>query len=76
MEIQTDRLIVRPFRPDDWRDLVDYLSLPANRRRTGSGCGSRAFEWAGVLGRGAPSRSQDDRPPLLRARRTRRAADL
>ncbi len=28
MEIQTDRLIVRPFRPDDWRDLFDYLSLP------------------------------------------------
>jgi [ribosomal protein S5]-alanine N-acetyltransferase len=28
MEIQTDRLIVRQFRPDDWRDLHDYLSLP------------------------------------------------
>lgn len=28
MEIQTDRLIVRPIRPDDWRHLFDYLSLP------------------------------------------------
>ncbi len=28
MEIQTERLIVRPFRPDDWRDLLEYLSLP------------------------------------------------
>jgi RimJ/RimL family protein N-acetyltransferase len=28
MEIHTERLIVRPFRPDDWRDLFDYLSLP------------------------------------------------
>ena len=28
MEIQTDRLIVRPFRPDDWQGLFDYLSLP------------------------------------------------
>jgi [ribosomal protein S5]-alanine N-acetyltransferase len=28
MRIQTDRLVVRPFRPDDWRDLLDYLSLP------------------------------------------------
>jgi ribosomal-protein-alanine N-acetyltransferase len=28
MEAQTDRLIVRPFRPDDWRHLLDYLSLP------------------------------------------------
>ena len=28
MEIQTDHLIVRPFRPDDWRDLFDYLSRP------------------------------------------------
>ena len=28
MEIQTDRLIVRAFRPDDWRDLFDYLSRP------------------------------------------------
>lgn len=30
--IQTDRLIVRPFRPDDWRDLLDYLSLPETYR--------------------------------------------
>jgi [ribosomal protein S5]-alanine N-acetyltransferase len=29
MEIQTDRLIVRRFRPGDWSDLFDYLSLPA-----------------------------------------------
>jgi ribosomal-protein-alanine N-acetyltransferase len=28
MEIETDRLIVRPFRPDDWQDLFAYLSLP------------------------------------------------
>ena len=28
MEIQTERLVVRPFRPDDGRDLFDYLSLP------------------------------------------------
>ncbi len=28
MEIQTDRLTVRPLRRDDWRDLLDYLSLP------------------------------------------------
>ena len=28
MEIQTDRLLVRPFRPDDWRDLFAYLSRP------------------------------------------------
>ena len=27
--IETDRLSVRPFRPDDWRDLYAYLSLPA-----------------------------------------------
>jgi RimJ/RimL family protein N-acetyltransferase len=26
--IETNRLIVRPFRPDDWRDLLAYLSLP------------------------------------------------
>ena len=26
--IETGRLIVRPFRPDDWRDLLAYLSLP------------------------------------------------
>ncbi len=29
MEIRTERLVVRRFRPDDWRDLFDYLSLPA-----------------------------------------------
>jgi len=28
MEIRTERLVVRSFRPDDWRDLLDYLSLP------------------------------------------------
>jgi RimJ/RimL family protein N-acetyltransferase len=28
MEIQAERLIVRQFRPDDWRDLLDYLSQP------------------------------------------------
>jgi ribosomal-protein-alanine N-acetyltransferase len=28
MEIQTDRLVVRRFRPDDWQDQFDYLSLP------------------------------------------------
>jgi RimJ/RimL family protein N-acetyltransferase len=28
VEIQTERLIVRPFRPDDWRDLHAYLVLP------------------------------------------------
>jgi RimJ/RimL family protein N-acetyltransferase len=28
MEAQTDHLIVRPFRPDGWRPLFDYLSLP------------------------------------------------
>jgi [ribosomal protein S5]-alanine N-acetyltransferase len=28
MEIQTDRLIVRSFRPDDWSDLFEYLSRP------------------------------------------------
>ena len=27
-EIQTDRLVLRPFRPDDARDLFEYLSLP------------------------------------------------
>ncbi len=26
--IETNRLIVRPFRPDDWRDLLACLSLP------------------------------------------------
>jgi RimJ/RimL family protein N-acetyltransferase len=26
--IQTPRLVVRPFRPDDWQDLHAYLSLP------------------------------------------------
>jgi RimJ/RimL family protein N-acetyltransferase len=26
--IETQRLVVRPFRPDDWRDLHAYLSLP------------------------------------------------
>jgi ribosomal-protein-alanine N-acetyltransferase len=28
MEIETHRLIVRPFRPDDWQGLFAYLSLP------------------------------------------------
>jgi RimJ/RimL family protein N-acetyltransferase len=28
MEIRTERLLVRPFRPDDWRDLLAYLALP------------------------------------------------
>lgn len=27
-EIETERLIIRPFRPGDWRDLLEYLSLP------------------------------------------------
>jgi ribosomal-protein-alanine N-acetyltransferase len=26
--LETNRLIVRPFRPDDWQDLLAYLSLP------------------------------------------------
>ena len=26
--IETQRLVVRPFRPDDWQDLHAYLSLP------------------------------------------------
>ena len=28
MMIETERLIVRRFRPDDWRDLHGYLALP------------------------------------------------
>jgi RimJ/RimL family protein N-acetyltransferase len=28
VELRTERLVVRPFRPDDWRDLLDYLSRP------------------------------------------------
>jgi ribosomal-protein-alanine N-acetyltransferase len=28
MNLETERLIVRQFRPDDWRDLLAYLSLP------------------------------------------------
>lgn len=31
MEIQTDRLVVRSFRPEDGHDLFDYLSLPEVR---------------------------------------------
>jgi [ribosomal protein S5]-alanine N-acetyltransferase len=27
-KIETQRLVVRPFRPDDWQDLHAYLSLP------------------------------------------------
>ncbi|MHB8960162.1 MAG: GNAT family N-acetyltransferase [Candidatus Limnocylindrales bacterium] len=27
-EIETRRLVVRPFRPDDWQDLHAYLSMP------------------------------------------------
>ena len=32
LNIQTDRLVVRSFRPHDWRDLFDYLSLPETYR--------------------------------------------
>ena len=73
-EIQTDRLIVRPFRPDDWRDLFDYLSLPetyafepgapidaAQARRPGL---VAAIEWAAGSCRWCSGRAQDDRPPL------------
>jgi RimJ/RimL family protein N-acetyltransferase len=31
-EIETQRLVVRRFRHDDWRDLFDYLSLPETYR--------------------------------------------
>jgi ribosomal-protein-alanine N-acetyltransferase len=32
VSIRTERLIVRGFRPGDWRDLFDYLSLPETFR--------------------------------------------
>jgi len=28
MELETERLIVRTFRPDDWRHLREYVTLP------------------------------------------------
>lgn len=28
MDLKTERLDIRPFRPDDWKDLHEYLSLP------------------------------------------------
>ncbi|MBN1629745.1 MAG: GNAT family N-acetyltransferase [Thermoleophilia bacterium] len=28
MNLKTERLDIRPFRPDDWKDLHEYLSLP------------------------------------------------
>jgi [ribosomal protein S5]-alanine N-acetyltransferase len=31
-KLHTDRLVVRRFRPDDWRDLLAYLSLPETYR--------------------------------------------
>lgn len=32
IDIETPRLIIRPFNPDDWRDLYEYLSQPETVR--------------------------------------------